>query len=75
LTVVTALHHADIGDYESVKQITSVDADIIRLTYAADVFDGGAEGLFGASQSSGKVERSDRPEPPDGETAGSPRRP
>jgi outer membrane protein OmpA-like peptidoglycan-associated protein len=55
LTVVTALHHAGIGDYESVKQITFVDTGIIRLTYAADIFDGGVEGLFGASQSSGKV--------------------
>lgn len=37
LTVVTAIAHPDVGDYESIKKVQKVAADAIDISYSSDI--------------------------------------
>lgn len=50
LTVVTAIVMGARGDGESVKQVTAIDDEAIRLTYSADVAVQGMGALLGGSK-------------------------
>lgn len=37
LTVVTAIAHPDVGDYESIKEVRNVSADAVQISYSSDM--------------------------------------
>jgi outer membrane protein OmpA-like peptidoglycan-associated protein len=62
LTIVTAVTREGIGDFESIKRITTVDADGVTLTYNADLPTGGDAlsslmGALGGEQKEGTGDR------------------
>lgn len=56
LTVVTAIAHPDVGDYESIKKVQKAAADAIEISYSSDI--SAANTLSGGSSGgSGKATR------------------
>lgn len=39
LTVVTAIAHPDVGDYESIKKVQKLTADAVEISYSSDIPD------------------------------------
>jgi outer membrane protein OmpA-like peptidoglycan-associated protein len=37
LTVVTAIAHPDVGDYESIKEVRNISADAVQISYSSDM--------------------------------------
>ena len=54
LTIVTALNQPDRGDYESIKRITEVNDQSVRLSYSAEVQDSGDDNPFAAVLGGGR---------------------
>jgi outer membrane protein OmpA-like peptidoglycan-associated protein len=52
LTVVTAIAHPDVGDYESIKKMQKVSADAVEISYSSDIPNANARSS-GSSQSGG----------------------